>query len=332
MLPDLSATDALLVDALGALNRVHLPTGDAEFITTFQNRYTDIALSPEGRFIGTTFNALFEIDTSTFEETRIDIPVRGSFNALTFSPDGRLFAASTGGEVFRLDVEEETSTKVADVLSSAGDLVYRDGSLFISQFDGDISEIDLGAGTSEVVYETGRNGIFGLTLDKSNEIVGVEGTELISIESGDEAIDILNPSLGDVYGAAPGYLRTGNDNTPPSDGTSLLGSIVSVSTLAQGAPDSEPLITSFDTSEVVQGDEIEFPDVESLFDPSSPVPPGFARSLVDTSIDFGADFIEIDFDNVTANRFASGFENTYIFEFSNIGTDIMFRWMIRYLT
>ncbi len=61
---------------------------------------------------------------------------------------------------------------------------------------------------------------------------------------------------------------------------------------------------------------MEFPNVASLFDPSTGVPPGFARSLVDVSIDAGADYLAIDFDNAGFNTFARGFQNTYVFTFT----------------
>ena len=61
---------------------------------------------------------------------------------------------------------------------------------------------------------------------------------------------------------------------------------------------------------------VEFPNVESLFDPTVGVPPGFARSLVNVAIDAGADYLEIDFDNAGFGSYAPGFKNTYVFSFT----------------
>ena len=48
------------------------------------------------------------------------------------------------------------------------------------------------------------------------------------------------------------------------------------------------------------------------------MPPGFAGSLVNTAIDVGDNYLEIDFDNTApAARFASAFQNTYIFTFDS---------------
>ncbi|NJL86779.1 MAG: PEP-CTERM sorting domain-containing protein [Leptolyngbyaceae cyanobacterium SM1_1_3] len=96
---------------------------------------------------------------------------------------------------------------------------------------------------------------------------------------------------------------------------SLAGSELKLRTIAQSTPSSQLFTTSFSASAIVSKSEIEFPDVESLFDPTSPVPLGFARSLVDVSIDAGEDYLTIDFDNAGFGLFATGFQNTYVFKF-----------------
>lgn len=99
---------------------------------------------------------------------------------------------------------------------------------------------------------------------------------------------------------------------------SLLDTDLSLRTVAQGTPTSEEFVTSFPASAVVSAEEVEFPDVASLFDPTVGVPPGFANSLVDVAIDAGADFLTIDFDNSAPFfQFATGFQNTYVFTFDD---------------
>ncbi len=96
----------------------------------------------------------------------------------------------------------------------------------------------------------------------------------------------------------------------------LVGSELSLRTEAQLSSTSQLFVTSFPVSRIVSESTVEFPNVESLFDPTVGVPPGFAGSLVNVSIDAGADYLEIDFDNAGFQRFASGFKNTYVFTFS----------------
>jgi len=101
----------------------------------------------------------------------------------------------------------------------------------------------------------------------------------------------------------------------------LLGTELSLRTLAQATSTSTPVITSFERYVIVDELVVEFPDVESLFNPSTESIPGFARSLVDVAIDVGDNFIEIDFANsAPSTRFASGFENTYVFKFDSLAT------------
>lgn len=97
---------------------------------------------------------------------------------------------------------------------------------------------------------------------------------------------------------------------------SLIGSELRLRTEGQSTSTSQLFVTSFPASATVSASVVEFPNVESLFDPSVGVPSGFARSLVDVAIDAGADYLTIDFDNAGSSRFASGFKNTYVFTFT----------------
>jgi hypothetical protein len=99
-------------------------------------------------------------------------------------------------------------------------------------------------------------------------------------------------------------------------GFTLAESNLRLRTEAQSTPTSQLFVTSFPASAIVSESKVEFPNVASLFDPSTGVPPGFARSLVDVSIDAGANYLAIDFDKAGFNRFATGFKNTYVFTFT----------------
>lgn len=99
----------------------------------------------------------------------------------------------------------------------------------------------------------------------------------------------------------------------------LIGTTLSLRTLAQATPTSPPINTAFERTVVVSEPAVEFPDVASLFNPGSTPPPGFANSLVNTAINVGNDFITIDFDNVDTRftNFASAFQNSYVFKFES---------------
>ncbi len=95
---------------------------------------------------------------------------------------------------------------------------------------------------------------------------------------------------------------------------SLIGTELRIGSLSQVTSSSELFLDDFPASAIVSETEVEFPSAESLFG-DFPRPPN--SFVVDTSIDAGADFLEVDFDNAGSGRFASWFENTYIFGFSS---------------
>ncbi len=98
-------------------------------------------------------------------------------------------------------------------------------------------------------------------------------------------------------------------------GVTLIGSTLTLGSEVQLSPTSQLFVTSFPVSRIVSESTVEFPDTQSLFDPTDGIPPGHTR--VNTSIDAGADYLEIDFDNVGFfRRFSSGFKNTAVFTFS----------------
>ena len=107
----------------------------------------------------------------------------------------------------------------------------------------------------------------------------------------------------------------------------LTGTRLSLETWAQATPTSELFVTTFENEVRVRNPGVEYPDVESLFDPSTPVPPGFARALVNVAIDVKPTSIEIDFDDISAlhRQFAFGHENTYVFTFDAAAAPLLAR-------
>jgi hypothetical protein len=95
-------------------------------------------------------------------------------------------------------------------------------------------------------------------------------------------------------------------------GFTLVGSELRVGAEIQSTPTSQLLASSFPVSAIVSESAVEFPNAQSLFNPGDF--PGFF--IVNTSIDAGADYLTIDFDNAGFNRFATGFKNTYVFQFT----------------
>lgn len=116
-----------------------------------------------------------------------------------------------------------------------------------------------------------------------------------------------------------GLLAVGSLTAPAAHSAdfTLSGSELRLRIIVQPTPTSELLTTSFPAVATVSESAVEFPDVSSLFDPSVGVIPGFASRLVNVAIDAGADYLEIDFTNAGFGRFATAFENTYVFTFAD---------------
>lgn len=115
-----------------------------------------------------------------------------------------------------------------------------------------------------------------------------------------------------------GLLAAGSLTAPAAHSAdfSLVDSELKLRVEVQATPTSQLSITSFPASAIVSESAVEFPNVESLFDPNAPNPINF-DTLVDVAIDAGTDYLEIDFDNAGSIGYATGFQNTYVFSFAD---------------
>lgn len=95
---------------------------------------------------------------------------------------------------------------------------------------------------------------------------------------------------------------------------SLIGTELRIGAINQVSATSELFLIDFPASAIVSEDTIEFPSADSLFS-GFDRPPG--SYIVDTSINAGGNYIEVDFDNAGNGRFASWYRNAYIFGFTS---------------
>lgn len=100
---------------------------------------------------------------------------------------------------------------------------------------------------------------------------------------------------------------------------SLLGTELILNGVQQARPDTKPATFAAGISAIVSATEIEYPNVND-FDLTDTTVEGFPFpvTLVGTSIDAGADFISIGFENSAPfSQFAPAFQNTYVFTFAD---------------
>ncbi|MEQ8840990.1 MAG: hypothetical protein RIB98_08415 [Acidimicrobiales bacterium] len=132
---------------------------------------TDVAVDDNGNLYGVGFSALYRLDSSG-AATLVGSHDVGSTNALAFAPDGRLFSATTSGDLVLLDVATGTGAVVGefgDGLTSSGDLIIRDGVLYGTvqgSGSGDaLVEIDPASGRATVVVADLPPAVYGLFED-----------------------------------------------------------------------------------------------------------------------------------------------------------------------
>ncbi|MEM7169961.1 MAG: peptidoglycan DD-metalloendopeptidase family protein [Pseudomonadota bacterium] len=171
---------------------------------------TDIATHADGRQFGVSFTHLLRLDRSSGLATEIGtgLGFRG-VNALDFSPDGRLFAATTRGEFLQVD----TVTGLAKLigfygsgLGSAGDLAFdRNGNLYasISRFGNDsLAQVNAVTGAATMIGSIGFRDVYGLAFGPTDRLYGVGESFpsstpiLISIDTQSGAGTAIGPITG----------------------------------------------------------------------------------------------------------------------------------------
>lgn len=94
----------------------------------------------------------------------------------------------------------------------------------------------------------------------------------------------------------------------------LLGTELSLTTIFQSSPTSQPTIIGFLTTATVTEPGVEFPSVKALEAPNA-----LNLTVVDVAINAGDTFIEIGFQNSPPHTtFATGFRNGYLFTFDHV--------------
>jgi len=98
--------------------------------------------------------------------------------------------------------------------------------------------------------------------------------------------------------------------------SSLIGSNITIDTILQSEADSQPQVIGVKTTVPVAEPVVEFPSLKAIQGPG--------LELVDVAINVGADFLEIDFDNVTDPQFGDAYFNGYVF---TLADDVAFNFI-----
>lgn len=194
----------------GQILRIDTQTGEQRQV--YQGRtFTDIAVASSGKLYGSTFNSLFAIDPVTGKETLIGQFGSGlSINALTFSPDGRLYGAdSNTGKLFLISPQTAQTVEMGSLGgASSGDIIFNGRSQILATVKGATTDrlvaVDTTTGNSEVLGDLGFRDVYGLAL-LNGVLTGftANGQKLqIDPQTGKATVVGTVSSKGQILGAA----------------------------------------------------------------------------------------------------------------------------------
>ncbi len=187
---------------------------------------TDLAFDPSGNLYGISFTNLYQINSTTAQTTLVgSLRLTGvNANALVFGTDGTLYAAANNTtNLYSVNVATGAATSLGtDGFSSAGDLAFNKGNLFLSSTTDQLVKIGLNPVNGTAVGPFGVPNAFGLGTELATGgngiLYGISGTEILSINTTTGAatalIDYGGKGLGASFGAAF-FSEAGAGSTPP---------------------------------------------------------------------------------------------------------------------
>ncbi len=198
-------------DEHGNLGTVDIATGAVNVIGNMGTAMTDIAFDNHGNLYGITFNSLFRIDTATAGITHIGQHTLGvgAKNSLEFGADGTLYAASDA--LYSLDVGTGAASRIGNggaAYQSSGDLAFVGGDMYLSSagISDSLMRVDAATGVATLIGDLGFNAVYGLATDLENNLWGLSGTSILSINTLTGAasfvLDYAGSGLGQAWGSA----------------------------------------------------------------------------------------------------------------------------------
>jgi gliding motility-associated-like protein len=166
-------TGGVRLSALGTLEKVQLPSCNSQLKANLNRTFADITFHPSGKLYGVIGSILYEIDTITGLDRQVVSLVAAtganSFNALTANAAGILYVGASNGTLCSYNPQTQLITNLGlikvnnSVVSSAGDLTFYRGDLYIASITS-LVKINLAdPGNSSIYMNFGvSGGIYGI--------------------------------------------------------------------------------------------------------------------------------------------------------------------------
>jgi hypothetical protein len=166
----------------GEVGTVDAATGTWTLIGNAGFALTDIAFSPTGELFGISFNQLFRINTNNGTATLVG-NLGTTLNSLVFGSDGTLYAANSN--LYTINTSTGWASLVGSLggFSSAGDLAFSGGQLYLSDASNRLVRVDTSTGAGSFVGNIGWGSVFGLASPDNATLYGMSGTNIITVDT-----------------------------------------------------------------------------------------------------------------------------------------------------
>ena len=195
-------------DSSGRLGIVDVQTGATTVIGTSGVAFTDIAFAPNGDLFGLSFTAFYRINPQTASVTFFGNHGIPEGNALVFDSDGKLYAAgSQSTSLYQINPATGIATALGNMgYSSAGDLAFKNGMLYLSSNTNELVRISLSTYAGTSVGPLGFSSVFGLATGSNNVLYGISGTQIFAVNTttgaGTFLVDYQGKGLGPAHGSS----------------------------------------------------------------------------------------------------------------------------------
>ncbi len=198
-------------DAANRLGKVDVATGSTTVvgIMLVSGTVSDIAFDPSGNLWAMTFDSVYRVDRDTAATTLVGEHGIFGGDALVFDSSGTLYAAgSATTDLYTINTSTGAGTSIGNMgFSSAGDLAFNGGTLFLSSTTNQLVKVNIGTpALSAAVGPLGVSNVFGLATGADGVLYATAGQNVYIVNTLTGAAAFAETWAGEIplLGAAGG--------------------------------------------------------------------------------------------------------------------------------